>query len=137
MLLVKPLHDGSAAKELCELCGAQYHDDTYTYFAADVNEDATKINHIIGVCACKIKGNDNILTLLRYAPNVEDEEALIIMARTVLNFMYRCKVDRVFADETDIVPSLAEKLGFTRSVDGRLSLNLVEFYNSPCKFSHN
>ncbi len=136
MLLVKPLPDASAAKELCELCGAPYSEDCYTYFAADVNEDATALNHIIGVCSCRIRGNSNMLTQLLSAPGVDDEEALMIMARTVLNFMYRCDVAKVTADEAYVAPTLAEKLGFSRDSDGALSLDLVEFYKSPCKFSH-
>ena len=52
MLAVKPVLDPAAAMELCELCQVPYKADCYTYFAADVNEDATKINHIIGVCSC-------------------------------------------------------------------------------------
>ncbi len=136
MLIVKPLHDAAAAEQLCTLCGAKYRADAYTYFAADVNEDATKLNHIIGVCACTIHGDDNTLALLRSASTVDDEEALIIMARTVLNFMYRCEVGTVFADEENIENGLAEKLGFSRNAEGRLVLDLVEFYKSPCKFSH-
>ena len=135
MLAVKPVMDAALAKELCELCAVPYKADSYTYFAADVNEDATKINHIIGVCTCRMKGNVNELEAVYAAPGVDDEEALIIMARTVMNFMYRCEVKRVTLDRRYTDAELARKLGF--SADGEeLALDLVEFYKAPCKFGH-
>lgn len=135
MLAVKPVMDAALAKELCELCAVPYKADSYTYFAADVNEDATKINHIIGVCTCRMKGNVNELEAVCAAPGVDDEEALIIMARTVMNFMYRCEVKRVTLDRRYTDAELAKKLGF--STDGEeLALDLVEFYKAPCKFGH-
>jgi len=135
MLAVKPVMDAAVARELCELCGVPYKADSYTYFAADVNEDATKLNFVIGVCTCRMKGNVNEIEALKAAPGVEDEEALIIMARTVMNFMYRCEVKRVTIDERFTEEGLAKKLGFTPDKD-ELSLDLVEFYKAPCKFSH-
>ena len=135
MLAVKPVLDPAAAMELCELCQVPYKADCYTYFAADVNEDATKINHIIGVCTCRIKGSVNEIEALKGAPGVRDEEALIIMARTVMNFMYRCEVKRVTIDPEHTDAALIKKLGFTPEADA-LSLDLVAFYKAPCKFGH-
>lgn len=135
MLAVKPVMDAAVAKELCELCGVPFKNDSYTYFAADVNEDATKINHIIGVCTCRMKGNVNEIEAVTPAPGVDDEEALIIMARTVMNFMYRCEVKRVTIDMSCTAPELVKKLGFTPDGD-EMALDLVEFYKAPCKFGH-
>ena len=41
MLAVKPVQDLGIAKELCALCGVPFKADSYTYFAADVNEDGS------------------------------------------------------------------------------------------------
>jgi len=87
MLAVKPVLDPAVAEELCKLCEVPYKADSYTYFAADVNEDATKINFIIGVSTCRMKGSVNELEALKSAPGVDDEEALFIMGRQTLNFM--------------------------------------------------
>lgn len=134
MLAVKPVLEPAAAEELCALCSVSYKADSFTYFAADVNEDATKINYIIGVCTCRMKGGVNEIEALRSAPGVDDEEALIIMARTVMNFMYRCEVKRVTIDGANTDADLPRKLGFTP--DGNeLAIDLVEFYKAPCKFS--
>ena len=135
MLAVKPVLDPAVAEELCKLCEVPYKADSYTYFAADVNEDATKINFIIGVCTCRMKGSVNELEALKSAPGVDDEEALIIMARTVMNFMYRCEVKRVTMDPAYTDADLTKKLGFT-PVGDELVLDLVAFYKAPCKFGH-
>ena len=134
MLAVKTIQDLTVAKELCEMCKVPFKADSYTYFAADVNEDATKINHIIGVCTCRMKGDLNEIEYLMPAPGVEDEEALMIMARTVMNFMYRCEVKKITVADEYTSPELARKLGFSVK-EGVLSIDLVEFYKSPCKFN--
>ena len=134
MLAVKPVQDLGIANELCALCGVPYKADSYTYFAADVNEDGTKINHIIGVCTLRMKGDINEIESLMPAPGVEDEEAMLIMARTVMNFMYRCEVKSITLADGYISPELTRKLGFSLK-DGKYGINLVEFYKAPCKFN--
>ncbi len=129
MLAVKPITDRAAATEIACFCGVELQPCEFTYFAADVNENATKINYIIGVCTLMIKGERNELTNLTCAPGIKDDEAMLIMARAALNFMYRCEVKKVTAG--DGVPDrLARRLGF-KGEDR--ALDLVEFYNSPCK----
>ena len=130
MLAVKPVYDKETAAELCRMCKVEYHDDEYTYFAADVNDDATKVNFIIGVCTVKIKGNVNEFCALASVPGVDDEEALIIMARTAMNFMYRCEV-KILTAGKGVNDYFAHKLGFS---DDR-TLDLEEFYKAPCRFN--
>lgn len=134
MLLVKPVIDKSVQLSLCELCGVLFNDDAYAYFAADTNEDATKINHIIGICQFSMHNGENIITDLSYAPQTEDEEAMIIMARTVMNFMYRCEVAKVYIS-SNVDEKLIQKLGFKKE-DGNFELDLNEFYKSPCRFNN-
>lgn len=135
MLLVKPIVDKSLHNSLCELCGSEFKKDSYAYFAADTNEDGTKINYVIGICQFSLHNGENIINDLAYAPDVEDEEAMLIMARAVMNFMYRCDVKRVFISE-NADDAFIRKLGFTAK-DGKYSLDLEEFYKSPCSFNEN
>lgn len=133
MLAVKPIYDFNVKDELCRLCGVEHRTDSYAYFAADVNDDATKINFIIGVCVFNMKGENNVIEALRAAPGVEDEEAMIIMARAVMNFMYRAGVKKVRLNKDGTSLSTAEKLGFKESE--KMTIDLAEFYKSPCKFT--
>lgn len=133
MLAVKPIYDPTLREELCKLCGAEYKPDSYAYFAADVNGDATKINFIIGICTFRMKGDNNVIETLKQAPGVEDEEALVIMARAVMNFMYRAGVENVRLDPAGTDRNTAEKLGFREAKD--MTINLSEFYKAPCKYT--
>lgn len=134
MLAVKPVPLPSLAEELCSFCKVPYSADSYTYFAADVNEDDTKINHIIGVCTFTMKGNVNRIEYLTPAEGIDDEEAMIIMARTVMNFMYRCEAGEVTVSDGGVSDELKRKLGFTRNGE-TLPIDLGEFYKAPCKYN--
>ena len=134
MLTVKPVPVHEIAEELCTFCNIPYSTDVYTYFAADVNEDDTKINHIIGVCTFIMKGGVNRIEYLTPAVGIDDEEAMIIMARTVMNFMYRCEADKVTVSEYGVSEEMKKKLGFIRNGEV-LPIDLNEFYKSPCKYN--
>lgn len=134
MLAVKPVADSTAAEELCRLCSVPYDSKAFTYFAADVDDRAERINHIIGVCTFTMKHGVNRIEYLRYAPGIDDEEAMIIMARTVMNFLYRCEADSVCANVQGVSPTLARKLGFLKDGES-LSISLADFYAAPCKYN--
>lgn len=133
MLAVKPIYDPALREELCALCGVALGPDSYAYFAADVNDDASKINFIIGICTFRMKGTDNVIEALAPAPGVEDEEALMIMARAVMNFMYRAGVQEVRLDACGTDRNTAEKLGFREAEN--MTIDLPKFYASPCKYT--
>ena len=134
MLAVKPVVDLEIAREICGFCNGPFDTDSFTYFAADVNEDATKMNYIIGVCTCKIKGDVNRIEFLREAPGIDDDEAMIIMARTVMNFMYRCEVKRLGANFDGLTEKFIKKLGFKKDEEGYF-IDLLDFYKSPCSYN--
>ena len=134
MLADKPVIDFELAKELCQLCSVNFNDDSFTYFASDVNDDATKINYIIGICTFRMKGEHNIIDFLTEVPGIDDEEAMIIMARTVMNFMYRCEVKTVYINEANVSYDMINKLGFKKS-DSGYSIDLTDFYKSPCSYT--
>ena len=133
MLAVKPVVDCGIASEICSFCNVPFDAENYTYFAADVNEDATEMNFIIGVCTFKIKGDLNRIEYLCEAPGVDDEEAMIIMARTVMNFMYRCEVMRLGVNVEGVSESYINKLGFKKDESGYY-IDLPDFYKSPCSY---
>lgn len=134
MLAVKPIPDNEISREICEHCGVPYDTESFTYFAADVNEDATKLNYIIGVCTFKMKGDVNRIEYIKEADGIDDEEAMIIMARTVMNFMYRCQVVDVGINEKNVPEDFIKKLGFRKTEKG-YCINLPDFYKSPCSYT--
>ena len=134
MLAVKPIPETTTAKALCDFCAVPFDETSFTYFAADVNEDDTKINYIIGICTFTMKGGVNRIEYLKSADGIDDEEAMIIMARTVMNFMYRCEVERVTVSVEGVGDRMVKKLGF-REEGGEYYIDLKKFYISPCKYN--
>ncbi len=132
MLAVRPVVDFDTAKGLCEFVGVPYSPENFTYFAADVNDDGTKLNFVIGICTFNMRGGICQIEYLKSAPEVEDDEALMIMARAVTNFMYRCEAKNVTLSDEGVSESLGRRLGFVRK-DGKRQLDLEKFYNAPCK----
>lgn len=132
MLMIKPIYDTGVRDELCEMCGVPA--EGYSYFAADTDDRAEHINYIIGVCTFNMKGEDNTITALANAPGVEDEEAMMIMCRAVMNLMYRAGVGTVKMSEGAARSETAEKLGF-RAPD--MTIDLEKFYSAPCKYTEN
>ncbi|MCI9450058.1 MAG: hypothetical protein HFE30_07395 [Clostridiales bacterium] len=135
MLAVKPVHDESLCAELCALCNVLHKDGSFMYFAADVDASSIHINHIIGICLFRMKDGKNEIEVLKAAPGISDDDALIIMARTVMNFMYRCEAERVVLLRGGVSENLIDKLGFSEDSDGVLSIDLKKFYISPCKYT--
>ena len=59
----------------------------------------------------------------------------MIMTRTVMNFMFRCEVPvaEMLPDAAD--DALKNKLGFVLGKDGRRTIDLALFYESPCHYN--
>ena len=134
MLAVKPVPDAALAEELCACCGVEYDPESFLYMAADVEPDLSRLNHIIGICTCVICGERHEIVHIAQAPGINDTEAVIILVRTVMNFMYRCEVKRVTLSNGAAASGMAELLGFTEH-DGQYLIDLEEFYKAPCKFN--
>ena len=84
MLTVLPIQSKETQKELCELCGVTYNQESFAYRADD--------DGFIGICQFKYSNNNGYINALAYAPSVSDWEAMIIMLRATMNFMYRCGI---------------------------------------------
>ena len=71
---------------------------------------------------------------MREAEGINDEEAMIIMARTVMNFMYRCEVKRLSVNPVGVSEKFIKKLGF-RKDETEYYIDLSDFYKSPCSYN--
>lgn len=130
MLVVKPIPDRDAARALSGSFGRDKDESTMAYFAVEAGEDGK--TELLGLCLFSLKDEKNEILSLDYAEGTHDDEAMIIMARTVLNFMYRCEVKKAYISDS-VDPELVKKLGFRRE-GNRLALDLEEFYKSPCGY---
>lgn len=123
MLTVLPIQEKEIQKELCEKCGAPYIESAFAYRADD--------GKFIGICQFHFKDNNGYIDNLTYAPNVSDWEAMIIMLRTSMSFMYRCGIQLIYlSNNTD--EEILKKSGFLRNNDGQYYIDVQKFYSSSC-----
>ena len=108
MFVIRPVDNKEIQEELCGACQCAYLAEDFAYFAADLSEDGS-------------------------FPGTFDEEVMIIMIRTAMEFVHRCGCSTMILAEGACDPAFGEKIGF-RMQDGQYQIDLVEFYKSPCHF---
>ena len=132
MLIVKPIPDHDAASELCRSFGRPYDPEIMVYYATDAKDTDDPDPKPLGLCRFTLRGGKDEIVSLDYAEGTHDTEAIIITARAVMSFMYRCSVKIAYASD-DVPEELTTLLGFKKT-DGRFSIDLEEFYKSPCSY---
>lgn len=130
MLYIRPIMDKTLQKELCERSGAIYNEDFFAYFASESADCGETIDRYLGILQFSINKSAKLETITQM-PGIDDEEAMIIMARAAMSFIYRdCGIERLYVSER-IDFELAEKLGFDKS-NG--VMDLESFFKSPCQY---
>ena len=124
MLTVLPIQSKDEQKELCCICGIDFIENAFAYKADD--------NGFIGVCQFTFENNCGYIKNLSYAPNVLDNEAMIIMLRAAMSFMYRCGLANSYMEKNATTPDLLKVSGYKLNDDGKYYLDLDKFYNTPC-----
>ncbi len=138
MFVIRPVNDKNIQEELCTLCGVPFLPGDFAYFAADLSDDGSKLLGILGICQFSLDEAGGTVHHLTPAPGTFDEEVLIIMVRTAMEFVHRCLGDSA-GEKTMVLAegacdaAFGEKIGF-RLVDGTYQIDLVEFYKSPCHY---
>lgn len=123
MLTVLPIQSKDTQKELCEKCGVTYNENAFAYRADD--------GDFIGICQFHFKDNNGYIESLTYAPNVSDWEAMIIMLRASMSFMYRCGLKIAYLDESTN-KELIQKSGFLKADNNQYYIDLQKFYGGSC-----
>ena len=124
MLTVLPIQTKDEQKELCELCGADFLENAFAYRADD--------NGFIGICQFTFENNAGYIKNLSYAPNVVDNEAMIIMLRAAMSFMFRCGLVDSYMENDATTDVLLRVSGYKKNEDGKYYVDLDKFYNTPC-----
>jgi len=136
MFAVKPLHDKSVQKELCALLNTEYIPDSLGYFAADLTEDGSAILGIIGVLQFRMRDEEAEILTLVPAKGKEDDEAMIIMERAAMSFMWRSGMKRMTMKESAGPDTVLSRSGLPKK-DGTYYVDLDLFFDSPCHFNKN
>ena len=123
MLTVLPIQSKDIQRELCEKCCIDFIENAFAYRADD--------GDFIGICQFYFKDDNGYIENLTYAPNVSDWEAMIIMLRASMSFMYRCGIKIVYLNGmTDT--ELLSKSGFLKNENGEYYIDVQKFYGGSC-----
>jgi hypothetical protein len=127
MLTVLPIQDKNVQKELCELCGASFDAYSFAYRADD--------GEFLGVCQFKFVSGVGEISAFNYAPNTSDDEAMIIMLRTAMNFMHRCGLKKSVFLKDSAPEALLNISSYGKNEGGIYEIDLDKFYISPCHYN--
>ena len=133
MFVIRPVEDKGVQEELCGVCGCSYIAEDFAYFAANITPDGAKLLGILGICQFAFKNDCGIVHNLQPMPGTFDEEVMIIMIRTAMEFVHRCGGKTMVLADGACDAAFAKQIGF-RLTDGEHRIDLVEFYKSPCSF---
>lgn len=131
MLKVFPIQDKNEQAALCERCGVTYNAELLAY-------QATVDDKFVGICQFKLQPEGGILyDLAPLKGDDQDFEAIFVLGRAALNFIDLCGVHQAYFDGDVSVPGevLLRAIGFRpdESQNGRLGMDLTDFFTSPCK----
>lgn len=124
MYCIRPVQTKEEQELVCKKLGCEYDADMLAYSAR------TESGELLGVCQFIIKDETGYIKELVESKELDDYEAVFIMARATLNFIDLCgaKLAVYMGEEKPIVRAL----GFKKNEDGRLTLDLEGFFEHKC-----
>lgn len=134
MFQVQPVRSRDLQEQIATALGCEYHKDTYAFFAGEVTDDGSTITSLIGLCQFTFDPEKSVIKSLAAAPGSEDDEAMIILVRSVMYSVYRAEIP-VISFAPGVYPDdKIKRMGF-RNIDGEWQIDLVKFYESPCHYN--
>lgn len=124
MLTVLPIQSKDEQKELCQKCGVEYDMEAFCYRADDEG--------FIGICQFKFENGIGYILNLSYAEGMDDSEAMIIMLRATMSFMYRCGLEKSILKDNCMPDNLRNMSGYIKNADGIYTVDLKKFYGGHC-----
>lgn len=139
MFKVQPLRSQEVQQELAASLGVTYYENTYSFFTVEMDEEATKILSIIGLCQFEYSPDSAVIKSIAAAPDKKGDEAVFIMVRTVMNFCYRAEIPTIALEISDNENDLTSDADFVKSLGFREKtgyvIDLKKFYRSPCHYN--
>ncbi len=132
MLVIKPIENKNLQKEMLLKAGKAYRETALAYAAYDCEDDGETVRFPIGVCQFSLSDGKGVIDALCPFPGVEDEEALMIMARACTSFLFRCGFKTAVLQPNAADPILANKLEFVFKEDGTAEFDVFAYYTGPC-----
>lgn len=134
MLVIRPIQDKEYQKELCEKANIEYFQGSMAYVAGLSDDLGDSLSTEIGVLQFDIKGDFAELMPTASLPGIDDTEAMIIMERAAITFIYRnLGIKKLVAKTENTSEELIKAFGIPEK-DGHYEIDLELFFKSPCHF---
>lgn len=134
MFTVKPVREKELQEALAKVFGCEYFPDSYAFLAGN-SDDGESLTSLLGFSQFVMYGDrEAVIQNVVPAPNYYDEEVMIIMVRTLMNFVYRAGIPVIRMSDTACSEEEAKKFGFRRE-NGTWTIDLKKFYISPCHYN--
>jgi len=122
MLRIIPIQAKEEQKRLMEACGIPYRPECLAYAAYEEGTLIGGAQFYFENAACHI-------TDIRCKEGVDDDEALFIMGRGLLNFVDMCGIHDAYIDEPERHNKrLTARIGFWKNEEGLEYMNLRGFF---------
>ncbi len=135
MLIVRPVKDKKFQEELCKIANVPYDAAAFAYLAANTDDIGESYSSYIGLIQFDIDAQGAELLSVSMMPNVDDMEAMIIMGRSLMCFLYRDLHLKTLRASNKVDGKYCKAFGL-REKDGIFSIDLEDFYASPCKYNN-
>ena len=124
MLKILPIETKDEQERIMALCSIPYNVNALAYAAYD---DGV----LVGGAQFLLKGATCHVTDIANATGVDDEEALFIMGRGLLNFVDLCGIHDAYLDFPEKVSeALRARIGFFTNDEGVYYMNLRGFFTA-------
>ena len=124
MLKILPIETKDEQARIMALCSIPYNVNALAYAAYDDEV-------LVGGAQFLLKGATCHVTDIANADGVDDEEALFIMGRGLLNFVDLCGIHDAYLDNPEKVSeALRVRIGFFANDEGVFYMNLRGFFTN-------
>ena len=133
MFQVQPVRSRELQAQIADVLQCKFHPDTYAFFAGELDADNTTITSLIGMCQFTYTPEKAAIKSIAFPEACAKDEAVFIMVRTVMNFIYRAGIPVISAEDDAAHETFIKSLGF-RKQEGEWQIDLKKFYRSPCHY---
>lgn len=134
MLIVRPVRDKNLQEKLCSLAKVPYDSSAFAYLAANTDDIGETYRDFIGLVQFDIDDRGAKLISVDMMPDKDDMEAMIIMGRSLMCFLYRDMSINTLRASCFIDEKYSKAFGL-REKNGEYIIDLEDFYASPCKYN--
>ena len=126
MFKITPTQDKTRQKEICELCGAEFHPDAFAYQMVDAED-----GHLMGMAQFDI-GKEGYIYNIKEAKGLSDFEAMFILGRQTMNFIDSCGAHLCYAAADAGDEKLLHAIGFRKNENGEYFKDMTGMFDGHC-----